>query len=189
MFGPKAIRCFRTLWAFLFLFSGIAHSTVGVLQALPEEALCRSEAHPESRRIFSCPTRKEYLAETNYKRDLVPALFDGIIEEHGLVKRAIEIVVAATALNAQGKAILWEELTAHLQSRLGHPVSQSFRGLHEEQPVYIFQGTKRFEGGKAYLLVVSEGAGLHSGLVEPIESICEWLAQLELFKTLFAPEP
>lgn len=182
------LRGSRILGALVLGLSASAQSPADDLRALSEEVECRSEAHPQSRRIFSCATRKNYLADTPYKREAIADLFVEINEEHLLVKRALEIVVAATELNAQGKAILWEELAAHLQSRLGHPISQSFRGLHDEHPIYIFQGSKRFEGDKAYLLVVSESAGLYSGLIEPIENICEWLARFGDLKTLFSAD-
>lgn len=166
-------------WAAMVSFAADDETVIALTTSVP----CRSEPHPETRRIFACADRVRVLEALGLPRCDLRNHFTAGMVEHEMVKAAIGLVGKATALSAVQKAVYWEELAAIIQTHVGKPVSQSFHGLFGGQSIYVFQGLKRFEG-KAYILVMLPSGEVRTGRAEPIENISEWATRLEELSVL-----
>lgn len=130
------------------------------------------------------PDRASILQSAGINRGSLSSFFDGVEQEHDMVALTMDSVCAAEKLTGAQKAAYWEELCAVIEAKIGRPVSQSHRGVHEGKEIYIFQGRKRFEG-KAYVLVVLEDGSVFSGRGEPIDELGNWSGRLDELKKQF----
>lgn len=176
-------RCFWGLFCAVLTLSGLGDDRCvspgdrSPLHAIQGEVPCRSAAEPGTRRLFACPDRLLILTEAGIAPGDISTYFDLTQEEHAMVKAAIDRVVAAKHLKPLQRAVYWEEMAAHIQRKIGHPISQGFRGHLDGEEIYIFQGTQRFDD-QVYVLVFVADGRLFTGRVPPVGDIASWTGRL-----------
>jgi hypothetical protein len=144
--------------------------------AVPAGVSC---GHSRSgQRLFTCAEREHTLRAAGIAYDELDALFPETLEEHAMVRVALDRTLAAPLADGRARAMLWEELVARIDRRLERPVSKSFRGVVDGGDVFVFQGMRRFEG-RAYLLVIEPSGAVYSGLVAPLEDLGHWEVRRE----------
>ncbi len=133
--------------------------------------------------LFTAAQRRDYLPPA--VRDPIPSVFatQPRPSERDAVTRAVAYFREhAPGLGVEAKAALWEELSEEIDRSLPekkHKISYAFAWNRGNGRYLVFQGPRRFEGGRHYTLIVAPDGAVYSGLTPLIRRIDLWSADLD----------